>query len=42
MRLADAFVAELEMEAATTRRVLDRVPEARLAWKPHSKSSSLG
>jgi uncharacterized damage-inducible protein DinB len=42
MRLADLFVAELDMEAATTRRVLDRVPEAHLAWKPHAKSSSLG
>jgi hypothetical protein len=42
MRLADSFVAELEMESATTRRVLERVPEAQLAWKPHEKSSSLG
>jgi len=42
MPLADSFVAELDMEAATTRRVLERVPEAHLAWKPHGKSSSLG
>jgi uncharacterized damage-inducible protein DinB len=42
MRVADAFVAELDMEAATTRRVLERVPEAHLAWRPHGKSSSLG
>jgi uncharacterized damage-inducible protein DinB len=42
MRLADSFAAELEMEATTTRRVLERVPEAHLAWKPHDKSSSLG
>ena len=42
MAIADAFLAELEMEAATTRRVLERVPEAHLAWKPHEKSSSLG
>lgn len=42
MRLADSFVAELEMESATTRRVLERVPEAQLAWMPHDKSSSLG
>jgi uncharacterized damage-inducible protein DinB len=27
---------------ATTRRVLDRVPEDRLEWLPHSKSMSLG
>lgn len=42
MRLADSFVAELDTEAATTRRVLERVPETHLAWKPHDKSSSLG
>ena len=42
MPLADSFVAELDMEAATTRRVLERVPEEHLAWKPHGKSSSLG
>jgi uncharacterized damage-inducible protein DinB len=42
MPLAESFVAELEMEAAATRRVLERVPEAHLAWKPHDKSSSLG
>jgi hypothetical protein len=32
MAIADPFVAELEMEAATTRRVLERVPEAHLTW----------
>ena len=26
----------------TTRRLLDRVPEAEFAWKPHEKSMSLG
>jgi uncharacterized damage-inducible protein DinB len=33
---------ELEQEANTTRRVLERVPGDRLAWKPHDKSMSLG
>lgn len=42
MPLADRFVAELRNEAATTRRVLERVPEDRLSWKPHAKSMSLG
>jgi len=42
MPLADAFVDELIMEAATTKRVLDRVPEAHLGWQPHPKSMSLG
>jgi len=29
-------------EAATTRRVLERVPGDKLSWKPHQKSMSLG
>ena len=42
MRIADAFVDELTTEAATTKRVLQRVPEARFGWQPHQKSMSLG
>ena len=37
-----AILRELEQENATTRRVLERVPEDRLSWKPHPKSMSLG
>jgi uncharacterized damage-inducible protein DinB len=33
---------ELDLEAATTRRVLERIPEGKLSWKPHPKSFSLG
>lgn len=33
---------EIREEAAITKRVLDRVPGDKLAWKPHSKSMSLG
>jgi uncharacterized damage-inducible protein DinB len=33
---------ELEQEAVTTKRVLERVPEDKLGWKPHPKSMSLG
>ena len=33
---------EFREEAKITRRILDRVPEAKLAWKPHAKSMSLG
>jgi uncharacterized damage-inducible protein DinB len=40
--LAEQFAAELTREAATTRRVLERVPESQLAWRPHEKSMSLG
>jgi uncharacterized damage-inducible protein DinB len=37
-----AILRELDQENATTRRVLERVPEDRLSWKPHPKSMSLG
>jgi uncharacterized damage-inducible protein DinB len=40
--IVDAFLAELDQEAATTRRVLERVPDDKLGWKPHPKSMSLG
>jgi uncharacterized damage-inducible protein DinB len=42
MRLVDPIIAELEQEAESTRRVLERIPEARLSWRPHPKSMSLG
>ncbi len=38
----EALIAELDQEAATTRRVLEWVPGAHLAWRPHAKSMSLG
>ena len=42
MALIDALLAELEQESLATRRVLERVPQAHLSWKPHAKSMSLG
>ena len=42
MSMIDALVQELEQEAQTTRRVLARVPDHQLAWKPHDRSLSLG
>ena len=42
MRIIDALLAELDQEAETTRRVLERIPQAHLSWKPHPKSFSLG
>ena len=42
MAMAEALVQELEQEAQTTRRVLERVPDAHLDWRPHEKSWSLG
>ncbi|MGA2431762.1 MAG: DinB family protein [Candidatus Acidiferrum sp.] len=37
-----SFTAELEQEAQITSRVLGRVPEDKLTWKPHPKSMTLG
>jgi uncharacterized damage-inducible protein DinB len=42
MRMVDPILTELESEAPITRRVLERVPEDKLAWRPHPKSMSLG
>jgi uncharacterized damage-inducible protein DinB len=39
---AEALIAELQAEATATRRVLERVPEDLLDWRPHPKSMSLG
>jgi len=42
MALVETLLQELEQEAQTTRRVLERVPDAHLGWKPHAKSMTLG
>ena len=42
MKIIDGLLAELEQEAAITQRVLERIPEEQLSWKPHPKSMSLG
>ena len=42
MTIVGGLLQELEQEAQTTRRVLERVPEEHLGWKPHAKSMSLG
>jgi uncharacterized damage-inducible protein DinB len=42
MALKDAFLPEYDHEMGTARRLLERVPEADLGWKPHEKSFSLG
>ena len=41
MALIDSLLQELEREAQTTRRVLERVPD-NLDWRPHPKARSLG
>jgi uncharacterized damage-inducible protein DinB len=42
MAIVDAIVMEMEQEAKTTRRVLERIPDDKLGWKPHAKSMTLG
>jgi uncharacterized damage-inducible protein DinB len=42
MAMIEALLQELEQEAHTTKRVLERVPQAHLGWKPHEKSMTLG
>jgi uncharacterized damage-inducible protein DinB len=42
MALADALLPEFDHEIGTTRKLLERVPDDRLAWTPHAKSMSLG
>lgn len=42
MPMIDSFLQELEHESKTTRRVLERVPDSKLAWKPHPKARTLG
>jgi hypothetical protein len=38
----NGLLQELEHEATITRRVLERVPGDRLAWRPHRKARTLG
>jgi uncharacterized damage-inducible protein DinB len=42
MALKDSLLPEFDHEMGTTRRLLERVPEADFSWKPHEKSFSLG
>lgn len=42
MAIKDAILPELDHEMATTRKLLERVPEERADWKPHPRSMSLG
>jgi uncharacterized damage-inducible protein DinB len=42
MAIKDALIPEFDHETATTRRLLERVPEAEFGWKPHDRSMTLG
>src|SRR6266436_3071568 len=42
MSISETLLPEFDQEMANTRKVLERVPEGKPAWKPHEKSMSLG
>jgi uncharacterized damage-inducible protein DinB len=42
MSFSETFVPEFDQEMVITRRLLERVPGDKGAWKPHEKSFSLG
>jgi uncharacterized damage-inducible protein DinB len=42
MAIKDGLLAEFDHEMGKTRRLLDRLPDDKLSWKPHPKSMSLG
>jgi uncharacterized damage-inducible protein DinB len=42
MAMIDGMLQELDQETLTTRRLLERVPDHRLEWRPQEKARSLG
>ena len=42
MKMIEMLLAEMDQESQATARVLERVPQAKLSWKPHPKSMSMG
>ena len=42
MAIKDGLLADYDHEMGTTRKLLERLPEDKLAWKPHDKSMALG
>jgi uncharacterized damage-inducible protein DinB len=42
MTITELLLPEFDHEMASTRRVLERVPETKFDWKPHPKSFSMG
>jgi uncharacterized damage-inducible protein DinB len=42
MAIRDGLLPEFDNEMATTRKMLERVPEDKAAWKPHEKSMTMG
>jgi len=42
MSIAESLLPEFDHETATTRTVLERVPQDQSQWRPHAKSMTLG
>ncbi|MBK6505897.1 MAG: DinB family protein [Ignavibacteria bacterium] len=42
MSMNEPLMMELQHEAESTRKMLERLPKEKLTWKPHEKSMSLG
>lgn len=42
MAYAASILPEFDQEMANTRKVLERIPEDKLDWKPHAKSHTIG
>jgi uncharacterized damage-inducible protein DinB len=42
MALRDGLLAEYDHEMGTTRKLLERLPDDKLSWRPHEKSMALG
>ena len=42
MSYADTILPEFDQEMASTRKVLERVPEDKLDWRAHPKSNTIG
>lgn len=42
MSMIEPVIAELKQEAASTRRLLERIPDGQLDYQPHPKSFTLG
>lgn len=42
MAINQAFLGELDYEAISTRKMLERIPANKFDWKPHEKSMTMG
>jgi uncharacterized damage-inducible protein DinB len=42
MTYAETILPEFDQEMASTRKVLERIPDDKLDWRPHPKSNTIG